>query len=56
MAARETLDQLLEQKKMLEDRIEEYRSMNECYVIEDYDACCLVEGIKVPKADGSGWE
>ena len=38
------------------DRIEEYRSMNECYVIEDYDACCLVEGIKVPKADGSGWE
>ena len=39
------------------DRIEEYRSMNECYVIEDYDACCLVEGILVPKkADGSGWE
>jgi P2 family prophage PSPPH06, major capsid protein len=38
------------------DRIEEYRSLNEAYVIEDYDACCLVEGILVPKADGSGWE
>ena len=38
------------------DRIEEYRSLNEAYVIEDYDACCLVECILVPKADGSGWE
>ena len=38
------------------NRVEEYRSVNEAYVVEDYDACCLVEGIKVPKADGSGWE
>lgn len=34
------------------DRIEEYRSINEAFVIEDYDACCLVEGILTP--DGSG--
>ncbi len=38
------------------DRIEEYRSVNETYVIEDYDACCLLEGILVPNADGSAWE
>lgn len=28
------------------DRIEEFRSVNEGFVIEDYDACCLIEGIK----------
>lgn len=38
------------------DRIEEFRSVNEAYVIEDYDACCLVEGILVPNAAGNGWE
>ncbi|WP_072281619.1 phage major capsid protein, P2 family [Rappaport israeli] len=37
------------------DRIEEYRSVNEAYVIEDYDACCLLEGIKTPNDDGSAW-
>lgn len=38
------------------DRIEEFRSVNEAYVVEDYDACCLVEGILVPNAAGNGWE
>lgn len=30
------------------DRVEEYRSINEAYVVEDYDACCLLTGIKTP--------
>lgn len=34
------------------DRIEDYRSVNEAYVVENLDACCLVEGILTP--DGSG--
>ncbi|CAM3041187.1 phage major capsid protein, P2 family [Dichelobacter nodosus] len=38
------------------DRIEEFRSVNESYVVEDYDACALLTGIKVPNADGSDWE
>lgn len=38
------------------DRIEEFRSVNEAYVVEDYDACCLLEGILTPNADGSDWE
>lgn len=27
------------------DQIEEFRSVNEAYVIEDYDACCLIENV-----------
>lgn len=38
------------------DRIEEYRSVNECFVIEDYDACCLVEGILLYNETTSTWE
>ena len=28
------------------NRVEEFRSVNESFVVEDYDACCLLEGIK----------
>lgn len=35
------------------DRIEEFRSVNECFVIEDYDACTLIEGVKFWD-DGTG--
>ena len=38
------------------NRVEEFRSVNEAYVVEDYDTCCLVEGIKVPNAAGTDWE
>lgn len=38
------------------DRIEEYRSVNECYVVEDHDLMCLVEGILEANAAGNGWE
>lgn len=37
------------------DRIEEFRSVNEAYVVEDYDACCLVENILVPDANRQNW-
>lgn len=38
------------------DRIENYESVNEDYVIEDYDAGCLIENIQMvaAKADGNG--
>ncbi len=36
------------------DRIEEYRSNNECYEIEDYNLICLSEGILTPDGAG-GW-
>lgn len=37
------------------DRIEDYQSVNEAYVVEDYDLICLVENILVPDGKG-GWE
>ena len=36
------------------DRIEDFQSVNECYVIEDTGACCLIEGILQPDGAG-GW-
>lgn len=33
------------------NRVEEFRSVNEAYVIEDYDACCLVEDIMTEGSD-----
>ncbi|MBS9781222.1 MAG: phage major capsid protein, P2 family [Gammaproteobacteria bacterium] len=36
------------------DRIEDFRSVNEDYVIEDYEAACYVEGILLPDGNG-GW-
>ena len=36
------------------DRIEDYQSVNEAYVIEDYGKCALIDGIKVPDGAG-GW-
>lgn len=38
------------------DRIEEYRSVNECFVIEDYDACCMFDGILQYNEVTSTWE
>ncbi|WP_343560395.1 phage major capsid protein, P2 family [Kiloniella sp. b19] len=35
------------------DRIENYQSVNEAYVIEDLGACALIEGIRTP--DGNDW-
>lgn len=35
--------------------VEDFRSVNEDYVIEDYDAACLVEGILTLQADGTTW-
>ncbi len=37
------------------DRVEDFRSVNEDYVIEDYDLACLVEGILTPDGAG-GWK
>ncbi|KAA5603781.1 phage major capsid protein, P2 family [Roseospira marina] len=36
------------------DRIVDFQSVNEGYVIEDTGACCLIEGIQVPDGAG-GW-
>lgn len=36
------------------DRIEDYQSVNECYVVEDTGACALIEGILQPDGAG-GW-
>lgn len=36
------------------DRIEDFQSVNECYVIEDTGACALIEGILQPDGSG-GW-
>lgn len=38
------------------DRIEEFRSVNEGFVIEDYDACCLLEGIKFYDEQAGDWK
>ena len=38
------------------DRIEDYQSVNEDYVIEDFDKFCMAENIKLPNAAGTGWE
>lgn len=38
------------------DRIEEFRSVNEAFVIEDYDACCLIEGIKTYDKQAGDWK
>ena len=37
------------------DRIEDYQSVNEAYVVEDYGACAVLEGILVPNAAGDAW-
>jgi len=37
------------------DRVIDFLSINDGYVIEDFGACALVEGILLPKA-GGGWE
>ena len=36
------------------DRIEDYRSVNECYVVEDHDCFAALTGIQVPDGAG-GW-
>lgn len=36
------------------DRVEDYQSVNEAYVIEDFGAACLIENIKYPDGQG-GW-
>lgn len=36
------------------DRIEDYQSVNECYVVEDFGACALIEGVQQPDGAG-GW-
>ena len=36
------------------DRIEDYQSVNEAYVVEDYNLICQVENILVPDGNG-GW-
>lgn len=38
------------------DRIEEFRSINEAFVIEDYDACCLLEGVKFFDKQAGDWK
>ncbi|WP_139768579.1 P2 family phage major capsid protein, partial [Salmonella enterica] len=37
------------------DRVENYESVNEAYVVEDYDGACLVENIELlpEQADGN---
>lgn len=37
-------------------RIEDYQSVNEDYVVEEYEACAFVEGIQVPNATDDAWE
>ena len=37
-------------------RVADYQSVNECFEIEDYEACAFVENIQVPTADNNGWE
>ncbi|MBC7907046.1 MAG: phage major capsid protein, P2 family [Rhodospirillaceae bacterium] len=38
------------------DRVEDYLSVNEAYVVEDLSACALLDGILLPDAAGTGWE
>ncbi len=47
-------------RRMIKDkpeknRIEDFNSLNECFVVEAYKACAFVEGIKTPNADHSAW-
>jgi P2 family phage major capsid protein len=37
------------------DRVEDFQSVNEAYVVEDYEKCAFVEGILQPDGAG-GWE
>ncbi|MCZ4281716.1 phage major capsid protein, P2 family [Kiloniella laminariae] len=37
------------------DRIEDYQSVNEDYVIEELGACCIIDGIQTPNATNDGW-
>lgn len=37
------------------DRIEDYNTVNEDYVVEEYEGAAFVEGILVPNADHSAW-
>lgn len=34
------------------DRVEDYQSVNECYVVEDYGKCALLDGILQPGDEG----
>ena len=48
-------------RRMIEDqpkknRIVDWLSMNESYVIEDMGACCLIENIILPDETGADWE
>lgn len=36
------------------DRLENYESVNEAYVVEDYDGVCLIENIEMLAAQGNG--
>jgi P2 family phage major capsid protein len=38
------------------DRIEDYQSVNEDYVVEQYAGCAFVEGIHMPNDAGDAWE
>lgn len=37
-------------------RVEDYQSVNEDFVIEDYECCAFVEEIQVPNSNNDGWE
>ena len=37
------------------DQVEDYQSVNECYVIEAYQACAFYEGIQVPNGANDAW-
>lgn len=37
------------------NQIEEYRSMNEAFVVENHDKCCVVKGILMPDNAGTAW-
>jgi len=37
------------------DRVVDFSSINECYVVEDYDKCVLIEGIQLWDEVGNTW-
>ncbi|MGY0794301.1 phage major capsid protein, P2 family [Azospirillum argentinense] len=37
------------------DRVEDFQSVNEAYVVEDLGKAALIDGIELPNADESGW-
>lgn len=38
------------------DQLEDFQSVNEAYVVEDYDKCAVLSGILKPNAAEDGWE